>query len=96
MMESDEDNSDNGRTFATGATGFTRMTSTNGKSLRSATIARSERIAAGGRRSVLTSNMAKTSSSSLPRIRAERDGGVMDMLDSGMSKNVRFDDDTMG
>lgn len=88
MMESDEDDSDDGRTFMTGVTGFTKMTSMTGKkSMKS-------KSAVSGARSTMTGKSAKSTSG--PRIKAELQGEILDMLDaSKMAKSVRFADANM-
>eukprot|EP00577_Skeletonema_sp_RCC1716_P003867 CAMPEP_0113415892 /NCGR_PEP_ID=MMETSP0013_2-20120614/24822_1 /TAXON_ID=2843 ORGANISM="Skeletonema costatum, Strain 1716" /NCGR_SAMPLE_ID=MMETSP0013_2 /ASSEMBLY_ACC=CAM_ASM_000158 /LENGTH=1488 /DNA_ID=CAMNT_0000302905 /DNA_START=42 /DNA_END=4508 /DNA_ORIENTATION=- /assembly_acc=CAM_ASM_000158 len=90
MMESDEDDSDDGRTFMTGVTGFTKMTSMTGKSMKSA---KSKSVVSGAR-STMTGKSAKSTSG--PRIKAELQGEILDMLDSSkMAKSVRFADANM-
>ena len=91
MVNSDEEDSDDGRTFMTGATGFSRLTgrekASGGKSIAS----RRSRLTAGG--SVLTS---KSKMQSVPKIRLpdETDGEVVDMLGPKMAKRVQFMNDT--
>jgi ribosomal RNA-processing protein 12 len=95
MMESDEDDSDDGRTFMTGVTGFTRMTSMTGKSMKSSNdrSVRSKSVVSGAR-STMTSKSARSASG--PRIKAELQGEILDMLDaSKMAKSVRFADMNM-
>lgn len=95
MMESDEDDSDDGRTFMTGVTGFTRMTAMSGKSMKHSSNDRSVRSKSvvSGARSTMTS---KSKSASGPRIKAELQGEILDMLDaSKMAKSVRFADANM-
>lgn len=91
LMESDEEDSDDGRTLMTGATGFTKMTGRTGKSVRVAAMEKSI-----GKRSVVAST-AMTSrtrqTEAAPRLRAEANGDVVDLLDPKMAKNVRFADD---
>jgi len=89
MMESDEEDSDDGRTFMTGATGFTRMTATTGKSQRTAAIERAKSI----KSSAKSMMSARSSATYGPRIRAEKAGEIMDMLDPAMAKSVHFADD---
>ena len=89
MMESDEEDSDDGRTFMTGATGFTRMTAMTGKNQRSAAIERAKSI----KSSAKSMMSAKSTATSGPRIRAEKSGEIMDMLDPTMAKSVHFADD---
>jgi ribosomal RNA-processing protein 12 len=100
MMESDEDDSDDGRTLMTGATRFTELTGRSSKSVRSATAARSEMKNV---RSKAASTIASSRTlSEGPRLKDDRDGEVLDMLDPSMSKSVRFaideesDDDSDG
>eukprot|EP00571_Detonula_confervacea_P014457 CAMPEP_0172305402 /NCGR_PEP_ID=MMETSP1058-20130122/6707_1 /TAXON_ID=83371 /ORGANISM="Detonula confervacea, Strain CCMP 353" /LENGTH=1524 /DNA_ID=CAMNT_0013016997 /DNA_START=113 /DNA_END=4687 /DNA_ORIENTATION=+ len=92
MMESDEDDSDDGRTFMTGATGFTRMTAMSGKITKSSAMDRSakSKSVVSGARSTMTSKSAKASG---PRIKADLNGEILDMLDaSKMARSVRFAD----
>ena len=90
MMESDEDDSDDGRTFMTGVTGFTKMTSMTGKSMKSA----KNKSVVSGARSTMTGKSVKSTSG--PRIKAELQGEILDMLDaSKMAKSVRFADSNM-
>jgi len=95
MMESDEDDSDDGRTFMTGATGFTRMTATSGKTTKRSATDRT----VGGKSGVSRSVRSVSTSKSLggnkkgPRIEAELNGEILDMLDaSKMARSVRFAD----
>jgi ribosomal RNA-processing protein 12 len=90
LMESDEEDSDDGRTFMTGATGFTRMTATAGKSVRSAAIDKSQRRSIAA--SIMASSRSRKSEGG-PRLRAEGEGEVMDMLSPKMAKSVHFSDD---
>ena len=93
MMESDEDDSDDGRTFMTGVTGFTRMTNMSGKVTKRSAMDRSIK-----NKSVLSGAMSATGKSSVkgnkgPRIKAELNGEILDMLDaSKMARSVRFAD----
>lgn len=88
LMESDEDDSDDGRTFMTGATGFTRMTAMSGKVSKM-----SAKSVATGARSTMTSKSVKASG---PRIKADLNGEILDMLDSSkMARSVRFADANM-
>ena len=90
LMESDEEDSDDGRTLMTGATGFTRMTGRTGKSIRSAAV--EESIA--GRELASTAMTGRTrKTGNAPRLRSESNGEVMDMLDPKMAKSVRFAED---
>jgi len=96
MMESDEDDSDDGRTFMTGVTGFTKMTSMTGKSMKHSSNDRSvkSKSVVSGARSTMTSKSAKSVSG--PRIKAELQGEILDMLDaSKMANSVRFADTNM-
>lgn len=89
MMESDEDDSDDGRTFMTGVTGFTKMTSMTGKSK-----SMKSKSVVSGARSTMTGKSAKSTNG--PRIKAELQGEILDMLDaSNMAKSVRFADANM-
>lgn len=90
MMESDEEDSDDGRTMMTGATKFTEMTGRTGKSIRTAAIERHEQKTL---RSKAASTLATTRTKGEgggPRLTNDRDGNVLDMLDPGMGKSVRL------
>jgi ribosomal RNA-processing protein 12 len=91
LMDSDEEDSDGGRTLMTGVTGFTRMTGRTGKSTRTAAMERSERGSV--MQSLAKSAKTARTGPTAPRIRAEKNGEIMDMLDSSMAKNVHFGDD---
>ncbi|KAL9185484.1 hypothetical protein ACHAXT_003261 [Thalassiosira profunda] len=96
MMESDEDDSDDGRTFMTGVTGFTKMTAMSGKASRRSAMERSIRSKSGVSdvKTAMTSRSAKASG---PRIKAELNGEILDLLDSSkMARSVRFADMDMG
>ncbi|KAL7529107.1 hypothetical protein ACHAXR_002800, partial [Thalassiosira sp. AJA248-18] len=93
MMESDEDDSDDGKTFMTGVTGFTRMTAMSGNATKRSAMDRSikNKSVVSGARSTMTGKSAKASSG--PRIKAELNGEILDMLDaSKMARSVRFAD----
>ena len=95
LMESDEDDSDDGKTFMTGVTGFTRMTAMTGKHTVRSAMDKSvkSKSAVSAARSTKT---AKRGNDSGPRIRAEDDGEILDMLDaSKMARSVRFADTQM-
>ena len=87
MFESDEDDSDEGRTLMTGATGLTRrtkqlMAAEDGKSVTS-------------KRSKMTIATGMTSKSKIPinpnvRLPNETDGEIVDLLSSSISKKVQF------
>ena len=92
MMESDEDDSDDGRTFMTGVTGFTRMTAMSGKHTKRSAMDRSvkSKTVLSAARSTMTNKSARASG---PRITAEKNGEILDMLDATkMARSVRFDD----
>jgi len=90
MMESDEEDSDDGRTFMTGVTGFTKMTARSGKTLRSAAMERSVKMSSASKSRMTTKSTATATQQPL-LVNSEKDGDVMDMLDSNkMVKNVRF------
>jgi ribosomal RNA-processing protein 12 len=92
MMDSEEDDSDDGRTFMTGVTGFTKMTSGSRKSAKSAMSMKS--IAKSVRSMTKSMQSAKSTATSGPRIDTSREKGgeIFDMLDSNMTKNVRFNE----
>lgn len=87
MFESDEDDSDEGRTLMTGATGLTRrtkqmMTVDDGRSVNS-------------KRSKATMASGMTSKSKFPinpnlRLPNETDGEIVDLLSSNITKKVQF------
>ena len=88
LLESDEEDSDDGHTLMTGATGFTKLTGRTGKSVRGAAMEKSI-----GKRSVVASTTMSSRTrhtEAAPRLRAEADGDVMDLLDPKMAKNVHF------
>jgi ribosomal RNA-processing protein 12 len=88
-MESDKEDSDDGRTLMTGATGLTKMTAHTGRSVRSAAMDKSI-----GKQSVVASTgMMSRARHAAPRLRAKANGDVMDMLDPKMAKCVHFADD---
>lgn len=92
MMESDEDDSDDGRTFMTGATGFTRLTATSGKTTKRSAMDRTVGGKSAGARSAATSKSLGGNKKG-PRIEAELNGEILDMLDaSKMARSVRFAD----
>ncbi len=89
MIDSDEDDSDDGRTFTSGATGFSRMTGRGGEqSVRSATKSMAGSRTKGA--STVASGKSTKSQIPAPLLRADSDGEVLDMLSSAVSKNVRF------
>jgi hypothetical protein len=89
LMESDEEDSDDGRMLMTGATGLTNMTGRTGRSVRSAAMDKSI-----GKRSVVASTgMTSRARHVAPRLRAEANDDVMDMLDPKMAKFFHFADD---
>jgi len=95
MMESDEEDSDDGRTFMTGVTGFTKMTAMSGKVTKRAAIdqsVKSRSSAVSGAMTAMTGRSAKASGAG-PRIKADLNGEILDMLDaSKMARSVRFAD----
>jgi ribosomal RNA-processing protein 12 len=91
MVDSDEDDSDDGRTFMTGATGLTRK-SRGGKTLDGKSIAASKRSLVSGA-GTAASSKTKTGANSNFRLPNEADGEVVDMLSSKAVQRVQFDDD---
>lgn len=99
MMESDEEDSDDGRTLMTGATGITKMTAVTGKSLRTAAT-KSQRslvesagaLSVGGKSQKSGRSKVSKNDESGPRVlNLEKDGEVLDMLDNGgLMKHVHF------
>jgi ribosomal RNA-processing protein 12 len=96
MVDSDEDDSDDGKTLMTGATGFSRMTGRSATASkaggdRSAAVSRANRTLGGS-----TVATGKSTRKSDPvRLPDETDGEVVDMLSSGVRKRVKFADDNM-
>ena len=94
MMESDEDDSDGGRTLMTGVTGFTRMTSGTGRVTKRTAAGRSVAPSAAGSRTAASTSGRRSGG---PRIKAELEGEILDLLDSSkMVRSVRFADDGRG
>lgn len=93
LMDSDENDSDDGRTFMTGVTGFTKMTSGSRKSTKSAMSMKS--IAKSVRSMTKSMQSVKSTATSGPRIdtSGEKSGEILDMLDSKITKNVRFNEE---
>jgi len=96
MMNSDEDDSDDGRTFMTGVTGFTKLTAMSGKSAKLSIMDQSVKSKGG----LSQARSSKTSKSFKgmdgPRIKADLDGEILDMLDaSKMTRSVHFADTDM-
>jgi len=96
MVDSDEEDSDDGRTLMTGATGVSRLTGrsiTSKKSVGDRTTA-SKANRTMGASSVATSKSNRKSDATI-RLPDETDGEVVDMLSSSVSKRVKFADDDM-
>ncbi len=93
LMDSDEDDSDDGRTFMTGVTGFTKLTSGSRKSMKSAMTMKS--IAKSVKSMTKSMQSAKSTGTAGPRIdtSGEKRGEIMDLLDSKVTKNVRFNEE---
>jgi ribosomal RNA-processing protein 12 len=84
MVDSDEDDSDDGRTYMTGMTGKSRMaTSADDKTVASA---RTRQSATG----TVLSGRSKLDKHAKVRLPNESDGVILDMLDSTMTKRVQF------
>mmetsp|Transcript_1082 Transcript_1082/g.1596 ORF Transcript_1082/g.1596 Transcript_1082/m.1596 type:complete len:1247 (+) Transcript_1082:162-3902(+) len=97
MMESDEEDSDDGRTLMTGATRFTELTGRTGKSVRKAAIEKSERRTLHSKNTSASTAVTNRSSAESARLKNEKDGNVHDLLDPAISNSVRFapsDDDS--
>jgi ribosomal RNA-processing protein 12 len=94
LMDSDEDDSDGGRTLMTGMTGFTKMTGGSRKSMRSA-VSQAKSLATSKYIRAKSMMSSKSTAGSGPRIdmSGETNGEVLDMLDASASKNVRFSQD---
>ena len=86
-MDSDEEDSDGGRTLMTGVTGFTRMTGTNGKIQKTQAILKSKK----GKSVASIGQSIRSTKSTGPRInmKTENNGGVLDMLDPAISKSLQ-------
>jgi len=93
LMDSEEDDSDNVRTFMTGVTGFTKLTSGSRKTTKSTMSAKS--IAKSAQSMAKTMASGKSNISTGPRIdtSGEKDGEILDMLDPKVTRNVKFMDD---
>lgn len=89
MMDTDEEDSDDGRTLATGATGFTQLTAASGRTARRAAVERTAR----SRASTTVKTTATTTAGKGPRLREEKQGEVFDLLDASMTRKVRFAND---
>jgi ribosomal RNA-processing protein 12 len=89
MLESDEEDSDDGVTFTTGMTGFSRLTGKT-RNVKSITSVKS-RGATMSRAETSKSRRKGTRETSF-RLPDGGDGDVVDMLGSKMSKNVHFAD----
>ena len=89
MLNSDEEDSDDGRTFMSGATGFSRLT---GKSGVERSIAGKSARSKATRAKTLASVASKKSTSGAIRLPDQMDGDVVDMLGSKMSRRVHFQD----
>ena len=88
MVDSDEEDSDDGRTFMTGATGFSRLTGGKNAAGKSVSSKRSRPTASGS----VASGKSKSAMGPKVRLPDETDGDVLDMLGSKMSKRVHFMD----
>lgn len=97
LMDSDEEDSDGGRTFMTGVTGFTQLTGKmSRKSIRSMASSKIEsntRASRSMNRSTMTS---RTTSQPLLDVTGEKNGEIIDMLDPKATKSVRFMDEDGG
>jgi ribosomal RNA-processing protein 12 len=91
MFDSDEEDSDDGRTWMSGATGFTKLTARNGGKLRSVARSSDSKMSKATMASRATSTSASKLESST-RLPDETDGDVVDMLDSKFAKRVKFND----
>jgi ribosomal RNA-processing protein 12 len=89
-MESDEEDSDDGRTFMTGVTGFTKLTVGTRKSTKSMVI--DGKSVKSSSKSMVSSKIASTMG---PRLdtSGEKSGDILDMLDSNVNKKVHFAQD---
>jgi ribosomal RNA-processing protein 12 len=100
MVDSDEDDSDDGKTLMTGATGFSRMTGRSATPSKAggASKAGDKSVASRASRTVGGSTVAtgkSTRTQAALRLPDETDGEVVDMLSSGVRKRVKFADDNM-
>lgn len=88
MLESDEEDSDDGRTLVSGATGLSRMTnktktlSVASKSVKQGTVATKKSL------------LSRKADSTL-RLSNEADGEVVDMLGANVARKVKFAEDQM-
>lgn len=94
MMDSDEEDSDAGRTFMTGVTGFTKLTGTMSRKKMLSSIASQKSVAKSARSMNQSMRSSKTATSMFPRIDTggEKSGEILDMLDPKANKSVRFMD----
>lgn len=86
MLDSDEEDSDDGRTLMSGATGFSRMTG------------RTQMTKATGRTKQSkpkSTASGKSSAKTAIRLPSEADGDVVDMLGQQVSRRVKFAEDQM-
>lgn len=90
MVDSDEEDSDDGRTFMTGVTGFSRLTGGKERSsaVKSVSSKRSRPTASGS----VASGKSKAAMGPKVRLPDETDGDVLDMLGAKMTKRVHFMD----
>lgn len=87
MVDSDEDDSDDGKTFMTGATGFSRVTARE-KAPDGKTVASSRtKLTASGTIASAKSQLAENAKFRIPD---ETDGEVVDMLGAKMAHRVHF------
>jgi len=96
LIESDEDDSDNGRTLMTRQTALTKQTYKSSLTMQSATSKRTQ-LTAKTNKSAKTAKSSKTNASQSSReaihLRAEKDGEIFDMLDdTNMAKNIQYPD----
>lgn len=93
LLESDEEDSDDGRTLMTGKTGFTRLTGRKGE-MASISSSRTKKTDLKTALSAISSR-AKTPSRTEIRLPSGSSGEVLDMLGEKVMKNVKFMDDEM-
>jgi ribosomal RNA-processing protein 12 len=96
IVDSDEEDSDDGRTFTTGATGFSKLTSRSTKSITTKSVGNKTTASSmATRKSLATSASSSTKRSpSGVQLPDEIDGDVVDLLGAKMAKRVHFSNDT--
>ena len=95
LLDTDEEDSDDGRTLMSGATGFTRLTGRTGVEKSLAERAAKSRATAVKSRASIPAKSFSVSSQKI-RLLDETDGDVVDMLGPKISKRVHFEGNNDG